>query len=107
EEADAREAALLAKEEEAAAKACQLTGYDDGHGKAHFKGSMPTFYWAALKKMLAAIAASKHQTATKGAGAAADRPPTPEAFGAALCELIARYPADRLPHTGGVSATVV
>lgn len=107
EEADAREAALLAKEEEAAAKACQLTGYDDGHGKAHFSGTLPSYHWAALRKMLAAIASSKHQTATKGAGAAAHRPPTPEAMGQALCELIERYPADKLPNTGGVSATMV
>ena len=108
-EADAREAALLAKEEAAAAKACRLTGtgYDDGKGKAHFRGTLPSYHWAALKKMLAAIAASKHQTATKGAGAADHRPPTPEAFGQALCELIERYPADKLPRTGGVSATVV
>ena len=107
EEADAREAALLAKEEAAAAKACRLTGYDDGKGKAHFRGTLPSYHWAALKKMLAAIAASKHQTATKGAGAAADRPPTPEAMGQALCELIERYPANKLPNTGGVSATMV
>ncbi len=106
-EADAREAALLAKEENAAAKACRLSGYDDGKGKAHFAGTLPSYHWAALKKMLAAIAASKHQNATKGAGAAADRPPTPEAMGQALCELIERYPADRLPRTGGVSATTV
>ncbi|WP_343906524.1 DUF222 domain-containing protein [Nocardioides aquiterrae] len=83
-EADAREAALLAKEEAAAPKACRLTGYDDGTGKAHFTGTLPSHQWAALKKMLAAIASSKHQTATKGAGAAANRPPTPEAMGQAL-----------------------
>jgi hypothetical protein len=106
-EADAREAALLAKEEDAAAKACRLTGYDDGKGKAHFHGTLPSYHWAALKKMLAAIAASKHQTATKGAGAADHRPPTPEAMGQAFCELIERYPAGRLPHTGGISATMV
>ncbi|WP_343911434.1 DUF222 domain-containing protein, partial [Nocardioides aquiterrae] len=35
EEADAREAALLAREEEAAAKACSLRMRDDGRGKTH------------------------------------------------------------------------
>ena len=92
EEADAQEAALLEKEEAAAAKACRLTGYDDGH-------------WAALKKILSAITAPKHQAAAKGAGA--ERLATPDAMGQAFCELIERYPVDRLPKTGGVSATVV
>lgn len=61
--------------------------------------------WAALKKMLAAIAAPKHQAAVQGAGA--PRPDTPEALGQAFCELIERCPAERLPNTGGVSATMV
>ena len=104
-QADAREAALLAKEEAAAAKACWLTMHDDGHGKTHGRFTLPTFHGAALCKMLGAIAAPKHQTAVQGAGA--ERPATPEALGRALCELIERYPADRLPNTGGVSATVV
>ena len=105
EEADAREAALLAKEEAAAAKACWLTMHDDGRGKTHGRFTIPTFHGAALRKMLGAIAAPKHQAATKGAGV--ERPATPEALGRALCELVERYPAGRLPQTGGVSATVV
>jgi hypothetical protein len=107
EEADAREAALLAKEEVAAAKACHLRGHDDGRGQAHFQGSMPSYHWAALKKILTAIMASKHQTATKGAGAADHRRPTPEAMGQAFCEFIERYPTSKIPNTGGISATVV
>ncbi|MGY2702370.1 hypothetical protein ACVW2K_001954 [Nocardioides sp. HB32] len=105
EEADAREAALLAKEEAAAAKACRLTGYDDGHGKAHFRGTLPSYHWAALRKMLGALAAPRHVAATQGPGV--ERPDTPEALGRALCELIERYPADQLPTAGGVSATAV
>ena len=104
-QADAREAALLAKEEAAAAKACRLTGYDDGRGKAHFRGTMPSYHWAALRKMLTAITAPRHQAAVHGTGA--ERPATPEAFGQALCELIERYPTKKLPRTGGISATVV
>ncbi|GAA1153133.1 DUF222 domain-containing protein [Nocardioides aquiterrae] len=107
EEADAREAALLAKEEEAAAKACSLKMRDDGRGKTHGEFTIPTFHGAALRKIIAAIMAAKHQTATKGAGAAAERRPTPEAMGQAFCEFIERYPVDRVPHTGGISATVV
>jgi hypothetical protein len=106
-EADAREAALLAKEEEAAAKASWLTMRDDGRGKTHGEFTIPTFHGAALRKILIAMMAAKHQTATKGAGAAAERRPTPEAMGQAFCEFIERYPVDRLPKTGGISATMV
>lgn len=106
EEADAHEAAILEREEAAAAKACRLTGYDDGQGKAHIRGVLPSYHWAALRKMLGAIAAPRHVAAVQGAGAVADRPPTPEAMGQAFCELIERYPTDQLPTTGGVSATM-
>ncbi len=108
-EADAREAALLEAEEAAAAKACHLTMVDDGHGKTSGTFTLPTVHGAALRKMLAAIAAPKHQHATKGAGNSDGfgARPTPEALGHALCELIERYPADDLPDTGGVSATMV
>ncbi|MGY2701297.1 DUF222 domain-containing protein [Nocardioides sp. HB32] len=105
EEADAREAALLAKEEAAAAKACRLSMYDDGQGKTHGTFTVPTFHGATLRKILGALAAPRHVAATQGPGV--ERPETPEAWGRALCELIERYPADRLPTTGGVSATAV
>ncbi|WP_028635985.1 HNH endonuclease [Nocardioides sp. URHA0032] len=105
EEADAREAALLAKEEAAAAKACRLSIYDDGQGKTHGTFTLPTLHGAALRKILGALAAPRHVAATQGAGI--ERPPTPEALGQAFCELIERYPADQLPTTGGVSATAV
>ena len=108
-EADAREAALLEMEEAAAAKACHLTMYDDGHGKTRGTFTLPTVHGATLRKMLAAIAAPKHQHATKGAGNSDGfgARPTPEALGRALCELIEQYPADQLPDNGGVSATMV
>jgi hypothetical protein len=104
-EADAHEADILEREEAAAAKACYLTGHDDGQGRAHLRATLPTYHWAALRKMLHALMAPKHQAATHGAGV--ERRPTPEAMGRALCELIERYPADKLPHTGGVNATMV
>ncbi|MDF1603539.1 HNH endonuclease signature motif containing protein [Nocardioides sp. YIM 152315] len=106
EEADAHEAAQLEAEETAAAKACRFTLYDDGQGQAHGTFTIPTYHAAALRKALTAITAPKHQAATHGAGATAERRPTPEALGEALCELIERYPTDKLPHTGGVNATV-
>ena len=104
-QADAHEAALLEREEAAAAKACMLTMHDDGQGVTRGSFAIPTLHGAGLRKMLQAITAPKHQAAIQGAGV--ERPPTPEAMGQAFCELIERYPADRLPKTGGVSATVV
>ena len=105
-EADAHEAAVLAKEEAAAAKATRLSLFDDGQGRTHGTFAIPTATaGAALRKALWAIAAPKHRAATDGPGV--QRRPTPEALGQAFCELIERYPADRLPRTGGVNATVV
>ena len=105
-EADAHEAALLEQEETAAAKATRLTMWDDSEGRTHGTFTLPTATaGAALRKALAAIMAPKHQAATTGAGV--ERRPTPEASGGAFCELITRYPVDKLPHTGGVNATVV
>ena len=106
-QADAHEAALLEREEAAAAKACMLTMHDDGQGVTRGSFAIPTFHGAGLRKMLTAQAAPKHVAATQGPGAAAERPPTPEAMGQAFCQLIERYPAEKLPKTGGVSATVV
>ena len=105
EEADAYEAKILEREEAAAAKACHLTMFDDGEGKTRGVFTLPTLHGAALRKMLHALMAPKHQAATQGTGV--ERRPTPEAMGRALCELIERYPAHKLPHTGGISATLV
>src|SRR4051794_13552146 len=81
EEADAREAALLAKEEAAAAKACRLSMYDDGQGKTHGTFTVSTFHGATLRKILGALAAPRHVAATQGSGV--ERPETPEAWGRA------------------------
>ncbi|MBB3043628.1 HNH endonuclease signature motif containing protein [Nocardioides soli] len=105
EEADAREAEILQRQEAAALRACSVTMVDDGDGKTRGRFTLPTYHAAALRKMLMALAAPKHVAATQGPGV--ERRPGPEALGRALCELIERYPVDRLPQAGGVNATVV
>ena len=75
--------------------------YDDGHGKTHGRFTLPTLEGAALQKILLALTAPKHQAATEGAGV--EPRPTPEAMGQAFCELILRYPAKKLPKTGGLT----
>ena len=110
ETADAHEARLLAKEEEAARAAASLRMIEDGHGRCQGRFSIPTLHGAMLKKALLAIAAPKHQAAAQ------DRSPSPapvpgrpsdQRLGAAFLEYLETYPADRLPASGGVSATVV
>ena len=104
-EADAHEAQILQRQEAAALRACSLTMVDDGDGQTRGRFTLPTYHAAALRKMLLALAAPKHLAATQGPGI--ERRPGPEALGRALCELIERYPTDRLPQTGGINATVV
>jgi hypothetical protein len=104
EAADAHEAALVEREERAAAAATRLTMWEDGHGKVHGRFTLDTLTGAALKKALWAIAAPKHQAAN---GPLGERRPTPERLGQAFTEYIARYPAKRLPKAGGLNATVV
>ncbi|WP_243058056.1 HNH endonuclease signature motif containing protein [Nocardioides sp. SR21] len=101
-EADAREAAILEAEEKAAAKACHLAMYDDGHGKTHGRFTIPTAEGAVLRKMLLAFAAPKHQAATT-----AERHPTADAMGRAFAELILHIPAEHLPKTGSLPATML
>ncbi|WP_081790192.1 HNH endonuclease signature motif containing protein [Nocardioides sp. URHA0032] len=105
--ADEYEAKQLAREEADALLATRLEMWDDGHGKCHGRFTVPSFHGAALKKMLLAIAAPKHRTATDGPAAGVVPRPGRERLGRAFCELIERYPAHRLPQTGGVSATIV
>jgi hypothetical protein len=103
--ADAHEADLLEKEEAKAAQATRLTMTDDGHGKTYGRFTLPTAHAARLKKMLLAIAAPKHQAATRGAGV--ERRPGPERLGRAFAELIERISARDLPKVGGTDATIV
>ncbi|WP_197025216.1 HNH endonuclease signature motif containing protein [Nocardioides sp. URHA0032] len=105
--ADAYEARQLEREEADALLATTFTMVDDGHGKCHGRFTVPSLHGAALKKMLLAIAAPKHRTATDGPAAGAVPRPGRERLGRAFCELLERYPAHQLPQTGGVSATIV
>ncbi len=105
--ADAHEAALLAAEEAAAEKAVSFRMHDDGHGQVHGRFTLPAATGAMLKTALLAGAAPKHVRATEGAGAFRFEQATPEKLGRAFKEYVERYPTDRLPHAGGVNATVV
>jgi len=104
EAADAHTAQLLDREERAAAQTTRLTlREDDGVLRGTF--TLPLAQGQMLKKQLLAIAAPKHRAATDGG--LGERRPGPERMGRAFSEWIERYPTNRLPHAGGVSATVV
>ena len=103
---EAAEAVALAREEREAAAATRLTMSDDGHGRTHGRFTLPTAQAAMLRKMLLAIAAPKHQRAS-GTEPFVPGRPSAERMGRAFCELIERYPADRLPKVGGLNCTVV
>jgi len=105
--ADAHEAKILADEEAKAEKAMSFRMHDDGHGQVHGRFTLPASTGAILKTALLANAAPKHVRATEGAGAFSFEQPTPERMGRAFKEYIENYPTDRLPHSGGVNATVV
>lgn len=105
EAADAHEAKLVDQEERRAAQSTRLTMADDGHGRVHGRFTIPARHAAMLKKALLAIAAPKHRASVDGGQG--ERRPTAKRLGQAFCEYVERYPADRLPQTGGGNATVV
>ncbi|UUZ58400.1 hypothetical protein LP418_19700 [Nocardioides sp. B-3] len=107
---EAAEAKALADEEAAAARKVTLTLRDHPNGTTTGKFTLPTAgAGEMLRKQLMAIAAPQHQNATRDPDPKAERDARPlhERLGWAFIEWIERYAADRLPTSGGVSATVV
>ncbi|SDN76421.1 HNH endonuclease [Nocardioides szechwanensis] len=91
------EARQLAAEEKTAEQAARLTMHDDGHGQTHGRFTVPTEVADTLRKAVQAIASRK----AGGEGL------SPHGMGLAFAEYVRRYPEDKLPTAGGVSATVV
>jgi hypothetical protein len=102
ERADELIARRLEKEEAEARRKSHLKTWSDGHGSRHFRGKVPELHGCMLDAMLDAIANPARPDSIPREGSA-----TPEVRGRALCELLERYPVDRLPKAGGVSASVV
>ena len=72
--ADAHEANLLEKEEQAAEAAALLRMSDDGHGKCHGSFTVSSRHGAMLRKGLLAKAAPKHRAAVDGHAPEPGRP---------------------------------
>lgn len=96
---EAHEARQLEKEETAARASCRLTMSDDGHGRCHGRFTLPSAQAAMLRKALLALSSPRRH--------GSEARPMPQQLGHAFCEYVERYPADRLPDTGGLPATVV
>ena len=103
---EAHEARLLDKEERDAEAAAVVRMVQDGHGKWHGRFTLPSRHGAMFKKHLDAIAAPKHRASVDGQAPEPGRP-SAHRLGEAFMEYLETYPTDRLPHAGGVSATVV
>jgi hypothetical protein len=99
----------LEAEEAAAARATSLVVRDNGDGTHGVAARMSTLHAAMLTKALDAILNPARNAASDTGTAGEQRRSLsrPEQLGHAFCELLERYPADRLPQTAGGSATVV
>ena len=102
--ADEQEGRRLQAEEDAAARKTYLQVCDNGDGTHTGRFKIPTLHAAMLTKMLSGFTNPRHRTGTGRVSTAALS--RPELLGQAFCELLERYPADRLPKAGGTSATV-
>jgi hypothetical protein len=106
--AEEHERRLLEDEERRAREQTRLTISEDGHGLVHGRFTMPALAGSMLRKALLGLMAPKHRAATgHGRPGPVQGRPSPEKMGAAFCEYVERYPVDRLPHAGGVAASVV
>ena len=97
----------LEKEEAEALRRTTLTMWEDDEGTCHGRFRIPALQGQMLQKMILAISSpsrSANNTATTGIDPDL---PTPVRHGIALTQLIETYPAEKLPKTGGCSATVV
>ena len=112
----------LEAEEEAAARATSFTLVDDGKGKAHGRFTIPSLHGQMLKTLLQGFANPQIKDAiprTESAAPAVGDPGegdaavglrrrlTCEVLGDALLRLIETYPAEKVPTSGGLNATVV
>lgn len=111
--ADEHCAAVLEAEEKRAARSTFLTVCDDGGGRCHGRFTISSLHGAMLTTALSALANPAlpepiaRAVAIADGGDAVRHVPHAEVLGRAFAQLIERYPADRLPTTGGVNAQVV
>ena len=83
----------------------RLCANPDGSHTGRFK--IPALHAAMLTKMLHAFTNPHHPNPQQSGPVDPPRVSRPERLGEAFCRLLERVPGDRLPLSGGMSATVV
>ncbi len=92
----------LEREETEARKTCFLKTWSDGHGSTYGRFKIPDLTGTILTTALEAYANPNRPDPIPRT----DVTP-PQVYGQAFCELLEHLPADRLPQTGGINATVL
>ncbi|WP_341927448.1 DUF222 domain-containing protein [Nocardioides psychrotolerans] len=95
---EAQLAQQLDAEERAAQAAQRFTMHDGGHGRTYGRFTLPTWKADLLRTALHALASPRRE---------GGRGSTPEGMGNAFGDYVQRFPTEKLPDAGGVSATVV
>ena len=105
-QADALIARQLEREEAEARTTSYVKTWSDGHGSTYGRFKIPDLTGAILTTALEAYANPHRPDPISREGV-----PTPQVYGQvygqAFCELLEHLPADRLPQSGGINATVV
>ena len=97
----------LEAEEAAAARATSFAMSSNGHGRTSGRFVVPDAIGAMLRTHLQALANPHRPDPIARVETDGTRRPGPVVLGEAFNAYVERYPVDRLPETGGVSATVV
>ena len=105
--ADEHEGRKLEDEERRARRATYLNLRDNGDGTHSGTFKIPDLHAAMLTKALQALAAPRRVGEARYDPASGRKRPYAELLGQAFCELVERYPTDRLPSAGGNNASIV
>lgn len=105
--ADEREGKKLEDEERRARERTRLTMRDNGDGTHSGTFKIPDLHAAILRKALESLAAPRRVGKDRVDPASGTKRPYPALLGQAFCELLERFPKDRLPATAGGDATIV
>lgn len=80
---------------------------DDGHGQVHGRFTLPSTVGLMLREALTALANPQRHDESELKKPDGTWISTPERLGRAFVEWTERYPVGRVPHHGGINATIV
>ena len=106
-EAEHREGEALEREERRAREKCRFAMRDNGDGTTSGWFKLPTLQAEMLGKAVQAFAAPRRTDPQAWVDDQGRRLPYPALLGQAFAELVEHLPADKLPRSGGMAATVI